>query len=368
MKYITYKNHSEYTQDDLRELLDPSNELKIVNLSEENNSKDLLYNAPRFTVLRQDETGNPVTVNDEQLKVFINKEINNLSDYDTLPSEEYYIINDLYILKNSGYNKNKENMHEFRIKYPGYKPAFVKKFDEIESFVLTPQTDDFTCQIHMNWTNREQGDNGAKDVDTHVFVYKKNENNELELLNGGYGVYYSNKTFSNNDVDVVLSWDDVTDNSDGNGGKGEYIKIKQKCTDEVYTKYYFVYCLNIYSKEYSDYNPNSPEHDSAVWNDVTITATNGITYEVKTIEPEATPETANKYWCGLLINNNNVLSSADKFASSLQGAISSTEFLVTTTLQRPGVPGMPNGGGVAGTSYSITLPEFTDELIETPKE
>jgi hypothetical protein len=362
MKYITYKNHSEYTQDDLRELLDPSSEFKIVNLSEKNNSKDLLYNAPRFTVLRQDETtGEPVVVNDEQLKVFINKEFNNLSDYDTLPSEEYYIINDLYILKNSGYNKNKENMHEFRIKYPGYKPAFVKKFDEIESFVLTPQTDDFTCQIHMNWTNRAQGDDGAKDVDTHVFVYKKNENNELELLNSGWGVYYSNKTFSNNDVDVVLSWDDVTNNSDGNGGKGEYIKIKQKCTDEVYTKYYFVYCLNIYSKTYDDYEPNSSEHDSAVWNDVTITATNGITYEVKTIEPEATPETANKMWCGLLINNNNVLSSADKFASTLQSAISLTEFFY-----RPTQPGM--GNSTSGKVISITLPEFTDELIETPKE
>jgi hypothetical protein len=362
MKYITYKNHSEYTQDDLHTLLDPSNEFKIVNLSEENNSKNLLYNAPRFTVLRQDETtGEPVVVNDEQLKVFINKEFNNLSDYDTLPSEEYYIINDLYILKNSGYNKNKENMHEFRIKYPGYKPAFVKKFDEIESFVLTPQTDDFTCQIHMNWTNRAQGDDGAKDVDTHVFVYKKNENNELELLNSEWGVYYSNKTFSNNDVDVVLSWDDVTNNSDGNGGKGEYIKIKQKCTDEVYTKYYFVYCLNIYSKTYDDYEPNSSEHDSAVWNDVTITATNGITYEVKTIEPQATTETANKYWCGLLINNNNVLSSADKFASSLQDAISLTEFFY-----RPTQPGM--GNSTSGKVISITLPEFTDELIETPKE
>lgn len=371
MKYITYKNHSEYTQDDLRTLLDPSNEFKIVNLSEENNNVDLLYNAPRFTVLRQDNTTQqPVIVNDEQLKVFINKEFNNLSDYDTLPSEEYYIINNLYILKNSGYNKNKENMHDFRIKYPGYKPAYVDNFDKIESFVLTPQTDEFTCQIHMNWTNRENSDNGASDVDTHVFVYKNDEDGKLKLLNGGYGVYYSNKTFSNDDIEVVLSWDDTTTS---NNRLGEYIKIKQKteCSNEEYAKYYFVYCLNNYSKqEHQSYNytPNSPEHDSAVWNDVTISVTNGITYEVNTIEPQATTETANQCWCGLLIHNNNILSHVNKFASSLQGAISSTEFLVTiTSPNRPSVPGMPSGGSASG-MYSIILPEFTDELPEAPSK
>ena len=362
MKYITHKNHSEYTKAELNTLLDPSSEFKIVNLSEKNNSKDLLYNAPRFTVLRQDETGNPVTVNDEQLKVFINKEINNLSDYDTLPSEEYYVIDDLYILKNSGYNKNKENMRKFIVKYPGYKPQIVKKFDDIPpEFVLTPQTDDFTCQIHMNWTNREQGNNGAKDIDTHVFVYKKNENNELVLLNSGWGVYYSGKTFSDDYVEVELSWDDTT--SGDNARKGEYIKIKQtdKCSDEVYKKYYFVYCLNIYSKQYSDYNPNSPAHDSTVWNDVTISVTNGITYEVKTVEPEATSETANKMWCGLLIHNNNVLSHADKFASSLQDAISLTEFFYRQT-------NSSNGISLPGKICSIILPEFTDELPETPSK
>lgn len=368
MKYITYKNHSEYTQNDLRTLLDPSSEFKIVNLSEENNSKNLLYNAPRFGVLLDNNDGNPVTVNDDKLKVFINKEIINPEDYDTLPAEEYYLIDSLYILKNSGYNKNKENMHEIIVKYPGYQPRGVENFDDIpENFILPLEDDEFNCQIHMNWTNRVQSDSGAKDVDTHVFVYKKNENNELELLNSGWGVYYSNKTFSNDDVDVVLSWDDVTDNSDGNGGKGEYIKIKQKCTDEVYTKYYFVYCLNIYSKTYGDYEPNSSEHDSAVWNNVIINVTNNAGI-VKPYNPQATTETANKYWCGLLINNNNVLSSADNFASTLDDAISALEFLVTPTLQRPGVPGMPNGGGVAGMSYSIILPEFTDELTELPSK
>lgn len=371
MKYITYKNHSEYNERDLRTLLDPSSEFKIVNLSEENNSVDLLYNAPRFTVLRQDKTtGEPVVVNDEKLKVFINKEFNDLSDYDTLPSEEYYIINNLYILKNSGYNKNKENMYDFRIKYPEYKPAFVTNFDEIESFVLTPQTDDFTCQIHMNWTNRENSDNGASDVDTHVFVYKKNENNELVLLNGGYGVYYAEQTFSDGYVTVKLSWDDTTNS---NNGLGEYIKIKKEkeCSDEEYKKYYFVYCLNNYSKKQHqsyNYTPNSPEHDSAVWNDVTINVTNGITYKVNKIEPQATAETANQCWCGLLIHNNNILSHVDKFASSLQGAISSTEFLVTiTSPNRPSVPGMPSGGSASG-MYSIILPEFTDELSELPSK
>lgn len=358
MKYIKYKNLSEYTAEDLRTLLGPSAELKFVNLSEENNSVDLLYNAPNFTVLRQDENGDPVVVNDNQLKVFINKEINTSSDFDTLPSEEYYIIDDLYILKNNGYNNNKENMHKFIVKYPGYKPGIVTEFDMINSFVLTPQDDEFTCQIHMNWTNRENGDNGASDVDTHVFVYKMNENNELVYQTDSV-VYYGNEKFSNEDIEVELSWDDTSD-PDYNGGKGEYIKIKQKCTDEVYYKYYFVYCLNIFSKQYGEYVPKSSAHDLAVWDDVTISVTNGITYEVKTIEPQATSETANKVWCGILIHNNNILRSTDKFASTLEEAISSTEFTATASSSRPG------GGFVSGMSY--TLPEFTDELTETPKE
>lgn len=361
MKYIKHKNHSEYTKAELYEQLDPSAELKFINLSEENNSKDLLYNAPRFGVLLDNNDGNPVTVNDDEVKVFINKEIINPEDYDTLPAEEYYRIDSLYILKNSGYNNNKENMHIITVKYPGYQPRSFESFDAIpENFILPLENDDSNCQIHMNWTNRAQGDDGASDVDTHVFVYKKNENNELELLNSGWGVYYSNKTFSNNDVDVVLSWDDTTSEGNESYLKGEYIKIKQKCTDEVYTKYYFVYCLNIYSKTYGDYEPNSSEHDSAVWNNVIINVTNNAGI-VKPYNPQATTETANKYWCGLLINNNNVLSSADNFASTLDDAISALEFFYRPTSSAP-------GSGLPGKVISVTLPEFTDELIETPKE
>ena len=358
MKYIKYKNNSEYTQAELSEQLNPSKPLKIVNLSEENNGRDLLYSAPRFTVLRYDGTGNPVVVNDEQLKVFINKEINSLSDYNTLPSEEYYIIDDLYILKNSGYNKNKENMHKFIVKYPGYKPQIVTKFDDINSFVLTPETDDFTCQIHMNWVNRKNGDNGASDVDTHVFVYKMNENNELVYQNV---VYYSRQSFSNEEIEVELSWDDVS--SGANNGKGEYIKIKQKteCTDEVYEKYYFVYCLNIYAKQYNDYLPKSSEHDSAVWNDVTINVTNAINMTT-TVYPQTDENTANKAWCGLLIHNNNILGRANKFTSQLETAASYTEFIVKNTSSSGGPAHAP------GREYNIILPEFTDELPETPKE
>lgn len=356
MKYIKYKNNSEYTQTELSEQLNPSKPLKIVNLSEENNGRDLLYSAPRFTVLREDENGNPVVVNDEQLKVFINKEINSLSDYNTLPSEEYYIIDDLYILKNSGYNKNKENMHKFIVKYPGYNPAIATNFDDINSFVLTPENNEFTCQIHMNWVNRNNSDMGTSDIDTHVFVYKMNENNELvyQTDTTNREVYYSHKKFSNDDIELELSWDDTTGS---NGGKGEYIKIKQKCTDEVYEKYYFVYCLNNFKD-----SGWSQEHRLAVWNDVTINVTNGINYMTKSVYPQAAENTANKAWCGLLIHNNNILSCADKFTASLQNAVSYSEFLVKPNAQSGGPAHAP------GYEYNVILPEFTDELPETPKE
>lgn len=355
MKYIKYKNNSEYTQTELSEQLNPSKTLKIVNLSEENNGRDLLYNAPRFTVLREDENGNPVVVNDDQLKVFINKEINSLSDYNTLPSEEYYMIDNLYILKNSGYNKNKENMHKFIIKYPGYKPAIVTKFDDITNFVLTKDTDEFTCQIHMNWVDRNNSGMGTSDIDTHVFVYKMNENNELVYKNV---VYYGYQTFSNDEIEVKLSWDDVS--SGANNGKGEYIKIKQKCTDDVYEKYYFVYCLNIYTYQ----SGWAQEHKLAIWNDVTINVANAINYTTRTIYPQANETDANKAWCGLLIHNNNILSCADKFTSTLQNAVSYSEFIVThTSTSTPGGP-----AHAPGREYNVILPEFTDELPETPKE
>jgi hypothetical protein len=358
MKYIKYKKHSEYTRAELNTLVNPAAEFKIVNLSEENNSKDLLYNAPRFGVLLDNNDGNPVTVNDDQLKVFINKEVGSVEDYDTLPSEEYYRIDSLYVLKNSGYNKNKENMHTFTVKYPGYNPQTKINFDDINEFVLQKESDNesdkFHCQIHMNWTNRDNDNMGTSDIDTHVFVYKMNENNELEFIPGGTlnrEVMYLNKKFSNDDVTVVLSWDDVS--SGANSGKGEFIKIQKKCTDEVYNKYYFVYCLNIF--RYKDSNK------LAVWDDVTINVTNGTNYVTTAFYPEATTETASRMWCGLLIKNNKVVSRADKFASSLEEAISASQFNYIPTSSAP-------GSGLPGKEISITLPEFTDELPEIPKE
>jgi hypothetical protein len=356
MKYIKYKNNSEYTQTELAEQLNPSKPLKLVSLSEENNGRDLLYSAPRFTVLRQGDNGEPVVVNDDQLKVFINKEINSLSDYNTLPSEEYYVIDDLYILKNSGYNKNKKNMRNFIVKYPGYKPVIVRRFDDINNFVLTKETDEFTCQIHMNWTGRDNSANGTSDIDTHVFIYKMNENGELvyQTDTTNREVYYSHKKFSNDDIELELSWDDTTSS---NGGKGEYIKIKQKCTDEVYEKYYFVYCLNIYSYQSSW----SQEHKLAIWNDVTINITNGINYMTTLYNPKSNINNANKAWCGLLIHKNNISDGTNKFTSSLQSAVSYSEFIVKYTSSNP-------GSSTPGREYNIILPEFTDELPETPKE
>jgi len=221
----------------------------------------------------------------------------------------------------------------------------------------------------MNWTNRTQGADGASDVDTHVFVYKKDDDGNL-IYQGGH-IYYPEESqnfyvkddVGNTKIQVILSWDDTTNEGSESCRKGEYIKIKKDknyCSDEEYAKYYFVYCLDIYSKTYGDYEPNSSEHDSAVWNNVIINVTNNAGI-VKPYNPQATTETANKYWCGLLINNNNVLSSADNFASTLNDAISALEFFYRPTPSN-------QGSHLPGKIISVTLPEFTDELPEIPKE
>lgn len=376
MKYITHKNHSEYNQEDLRELLDPSSELKIVNLSEENNNVDLLYNAPRFTVMRENN-GNPQNVNDDKLIACFNVDrtkMELLSDYDALPSEEYYVIDNLYVLKNSGFNKQRDKMDNFYIKYPGHYPVGVKRFNQITDFVLEPYSEDdmgelataSNCKIHMNWTNRDN----ASDIDTHVFVYKY-ENNALVYQHGHNGkgydidghIYYPSSSgsgyrryFSNGEIEVTLSWDDVTNNGDGNGRKGEYIKIKQNCSDEEYNKYYFVYVLFIY---------NGSSNYKAIWDDVKISITNNMYIKTDyTINTETiNTETNQRTWGGFIIKNDNVLVQKDVFYGDVNTLINNENFIEWNYT----VPGGGHGSGVAGDTIQITLPKINIDITEDVK-
>ena len=325
---------------------------------------NLLYNAPRFTVMRENN-GNPQNVNDDKLIACFNVDTTKmklLSDYDTLPSEEYYVIDNLYVLKNSGFNEQQYKMDNFFIKYPDHYPVGVKNFSEITDFVLEPYSEDDTgelatatsCKIHMNWTNRDN----ASDIDTHVFVYKEIENGLLEFQtdNTGREVYYGHKNFSNDDVEVELTWDDVTDNDDGNGRKGEYIKIKQKCSDAVYKKYYFVYVLFIFS--------GSSNH-KAIWDDVKISITNNMYIKTDyTINTETiNTETNQRTWSGFMIKNDNVLVQKNVFYSDVNTLINTEDF---TKWNYRGTGGGP-GGGIPPKEIQITLPEINIDTTEDVK-
>lgn len=365
MKYIKYKNHSEYTKTELFDKLNPSSKLKYVNLSEENNSRDLLYNAPRFTVMRENN-GNPQNVNDDKLIACFNVDTTKmklLSDYDTLPSEEYYVIDNLYVLKNSGFNKQQDKMDNFFIKYPDHYPVGVKNFSEITDFVLEPYSEDdmgelataTSCKIHMNWTNRNNEDNGASDIDTYVYIFKKNANGDLEWLKqGDRETYYNNRTFENDEITVNLLWDDWPSDP-GNNGKGEYIKIKQKssCSDEEYAKYYFVYALSICT---------GSTNRKAVWDDVKISITNNMYIKTDyTIDTET--NIPDKSWCGFIINNDNVLVQKNVFGNNIRTLINTEEFKNWNYIPTSSAP----GSHLPGREQSIILPEINIDITEDVK-